>query len=606
MPKLIAIEWDDQQARVMVARVAGNRVQIDRALEVALDGDAGSAAGTPAEALAARLSEFKIGKGDAVISVGRSGTELRALEVPRVPEEELPPMVRFQALRQFAAMTDDWKLDFIKQPGFDASEQLRVLAAAISPQLFKQIEDGCAASGLRPTRMLFRPFTLATMFNMLLPSEATRLCIDPIGDEADLLVLRGDEIDLVRTARLARNDAGEINTAQLVSELRRTLMAYRSQPDSQEITQCVICGGESELPLAEQLQNELKIDATVFDPLKMVEMSDEATASLGANRRRFAGLVGALLDSADYSDTRIDFLNPRKPPVEDGNRVRNNLIAALVALIVVSLIGAGWLHNYLLNSRVTNLRIQVNNLQEGHKRVSQEIENVKKIDEFVETTHMNWLDEISYVSQELPPDEVIVDSFSGQLVTRKVGKKSETDGVLQLGGRAKNSSTMRKVEQDLRNEGHDVIPGSRSDEITDARDYRWGFSERVVFGTNDEQTSTEKESNEPAEGGADSEAAATESETDAAATDDPALPDDGKNTDDETTDAETIEAVQDELDPADEDGDGSIEQTDETTEPAAKPAEGATDLDALRKLQESKSSDDDAEKPVSRDSENRT
>ena len=38
MPKLIAIEWDDQQARVMVARVAGNRVQIDRALEVALDG----------------------------------------------------------------------------------------------------------------------------------------------------------------------------------------------------------------------------------------------------------------------------------------------------------------------------------------------------------------------------------------------------------------------------------------------------------------------------------------------------------------------------------------------------------------------------------------
>ena len=133
---------------------------IDLAFAVELDardGGEGAAEVNVGERIAAAMAARRIGHCDTIVAVGRSGVELRLLSLPPAPDEELPELVRFQAVRQFSALGDDWPLDFFpidqQRPDLPRS----VLAAAISPELVAQIQQNCAAAELKLRRLVLRP-----------------------------------------------------------------------------------------------------------------------------------------------------------------------------------------------------------------------------------------------------------------------------------------------------------------------------------------------------------------------------------------------------------------------------------------------------------------
>ena len=72
-------------------------------------------------------------------------------------------MVRFQAMREFNELEDDWLLDFI--PIDTAADGARtVLAAAIDAELVGQIQKTCETAGLKPQRLMLRPCAAASLF----------------------------------------------------------------------------------------------------------------------------------------------------------------------------------------------------------------------------------------------------------------------------------------------------------------------------------------------------------------------------------------------------------------------------------------------------------
>ena len=97
--------------------------------------------------LARALAEQGVARSEALVAVGRANIELRFLSTPPVPEEELPDVVRFQAVRQFTTLGDDWPLDFVPL-GPNADGGMNVLAAAIAPDLLEQIRKDCAAADI--------------------------------------------------------------------------------------------------------------------------------------------------------------------------------------------------------------------------------------------------------------------------------------------------------------------------------------------------------------------------------------------------------------------------------------------------------------------------
>ena len=91
------------------------------------------------------LAEHGLSRIEALVAVGRASIELRFLSTPPAPEEELPDLVRFQAVRQFTTLGDDWPLDFVPlSPNADGG--INVLAAAISPDLRRADSQDCTAA----------------------------------------------------------------------------------------------------------------------------------------------------------------------------------------------------------------------------------------------------------------------------------------------------------------------------------------------------------------------------------------------------------------------------------------------------------------------------
>ena len=116
---------------------------------------------------------FQAHRLDALVAIGRTNIELRQLSVPPAPDDELPDMVRFQALREFNQMEEDWALDYVPIDE-DPTQPRTVLAAAIAPEQIELVRKTCQAAGLRPRRLVLLGGLVLTA-GLLASSLATQL-----------------------------------------------------------------------------------------------------------------------------------------------------------------------------------------------------------------------------------------------------------------------------------------------------------------------------------------------------------------------------------------------------------------------------------------------
>ncbi|MCH8924124.1 MAG: hypothetical protein IIA67_13375 [Planctomycetes bacterium] len=120
MARIIALEWDDVEARIVVGNPRAGRVVVEEAFAVDLRTSAATtrdATSVVGEKIAAALSARHISPTTTLVAVGRPSIELKRLSLPPAPEEELPDLVRFQALREFTTLDEDWPLDFVVLTG---------------------------------------------------------------------------------------------------------------------------------------------------------------------------------------------------------------------------------------------------------------------------------------------------------------------------------------------------------------------------------------------------------------------------------------------------------------------------------------------------------
>src|SRR5215831_5751442 len=223
MPHLIALEWDDAEARLAVAEVRRDSVVLEQAFSIPLESSrlkskeeaSGPVSMSGAHDLGAignqindALSARGIRRGKTLVAVGRANIELKNLSLPPAPPEELPELVRFQAEREFNTLSDEWPLDFVPIPG-EEGETITVLAAAISPELVAEIQITCEGANLTPQRLILRPCAAASLLSRSKPGEEhkLRLLVDLLTEEADLTVLAGDSPVFMRTARLPAETA---------------------------------------------------------------------------------------------------------------------------------------------------------------------------------------------------------------------------------------------------------------------------------------------------------------------------------------------------------------------------------------------------------------
>ena len=482
MPQLLALEWDQFEARVVVAQQRGEDVRIEDAFSVSLaprdpgqtfaDTDVG-------KRLQAALAARRLGKVETLVAVGRSSIELRRLSLPPAPEEEWPELVRFQALPQFGNLGDDWPLDYFPLEAPDG-EGASVLAAAISPQMVSQITRTCEEAGLTPKRLVLRPCAAASLLiHRSGPvTHRVRLFIDLLADEADLTVLVERDIVLMRTVRLpaahAEDDATGAQAKALGGEIRRTIASAQNQLGGQRVGQVVLCGdGDEHREMAKELSQRLDLPVEHFDPFDTLRRSNELKATPPQQPERFAPLLGMIVDETSARRHAIDFLNPRKKAPPKSNNRLWSIVGGLAAAVVLAMAALAWMEHYRLSRRVSTLQQTSQSLEENVERASGFVAQAKELEAW-DSQHPNWLDELASLSSEqrFPPAE------DARVVSLKATPRPGGGASMSLVGYAQDSDVIAEMESVLRTPRHTVVAGPAVESDKDPR-YPWRFQEVV-------------------------------------------------------------------------------------------------------------------------------
>lgn len=473
MARRLALEWNDSEARLVVASRRGDRVLFEQAFSVALDSDRPSREldePNIGRRIAGAMAARGVGRLDTLVAVGRSNIELRQLSMPPAPEADLPAMVRFQAMREFNALDETWLLDFV--PIDDDPDQPRtVLAAAIGPELVEQIAGVCQTAGVKPQRLILRPCAAASLLCRTRPPSRmqVRLLVDLLGNEVDLTVVVDRKVIFLRTARLAGDPLTDPEAGSaLLAQIRRTMAAVQNLLDGRQVTHVVLCGtGPEHTALAERVREQLATTTELFDPFEGQSLGRELAAAMPDHPGRFAPLVGMLLDELEQVAPAVDFLHPRQPPKPRSRRNLIVLVAVAASLLVAGFLFLRWQDRRALAAEVETLKGQNAKLDLALKRAERIAKASAEIEKWT-ATDVVWLDELRRLAERLPPAQEV-------MLTQVTAGASRTGGEIKIDGLAQSAATIDRLEQGLRDASHRV-EGEHRGEDASRDDYPWQFS----------------------------------------------------------------------------------------------------------------------------------
>jgi hypothetical protein len=486
MARFLALDWDRHEARYVLATTSGRKITVLAAQSVPLSDDEGSAA-SPGVLLRKAIPRGTAGRTQVMVGLSRGSIELMHFIVPPATDKELPQLVLNQAIRESQSVTDDTLLDFVALSQ-TSGEPRKITAATIEPGELERIKGICKDAGLKPQRMLLRPFASASLFGRTeTGAKGPCVLVNPVGDEVDLSIMAGGRAVFSRTARLPDPSDEEKTTRQIVLEIGRTLaVASQDQLVGGPIETVYVFGGPEEYAaLVEQIGDELLLAAQVVDPFQAVTIRQTRYPE---DAGKYASLLGMLVDEAHSAAHAVDFLNPKKMPKPPSR--------AWVGIAAAALLGAFVLWTWyqahgefvVLDAQITNLNAEY---VEQHKQIQAAVVphvgklRGKRVDyartlsgvrgqiEAWDTADVNWLDELRDLSLRLPSSRDVLLMRMSMLPARGSG------GVVSFNGLVRDPLVVVGMETDIRDYFH-VISSRHQQQRSTSGDYTWSFETSIV------------------------------------------------------------------------------------------------------------------------------
>lgn len=489
MSKVVVIDWDLNVCRGAAGTYRGSSSTIESVVEAPIPHDESSAKNVP-ETLAKAYSNHGLKKRDAIFLVGRSGTELRMLSVPAVPINELPDIVRFQAMRQFSAMTDDWLLDFVPLPP-TPNGQLRVLAVGISPQLVEQIKATAALAGLNVIRITSRPFAFAGLLRTQKITEQTHLVIELLPNEFSIILVTNGQVELVRTVVTNSDLPKDDRDQQVIAEVKRTIGSMASQNLNREIDALTIIGDQVEFSkLSAKLSESIGKSVQILDPLDIAKQHLHLRISESPNSASLGAVIGAFGLPEGSALENIDFINPTSPPKPPSQKQKYILWGGIAAAVAIVVLGGGWFVYSQKSSELARLQKQIKEMQKNEKMNQEIIEEVKILESW-QKEQVNWFEELAEISKAYPlPDDAVVENVIMDLL------ESEKKATIQISGKAKpDAVTLIKTKLSDSERGRTV----NGQKLIFTEDKQWvKYNEKVLIDLTSDQSKPEPETGDTA------------------------------------------------------------------------------------------------------------
>ena len=349
MADTLAIAWPrtpDGPARCVVVR-GGGAVGATCEVPGPVTGDS----------LKAALARAGIGAKRAVVALPRSLATVRRLDLPAVPDDDLPDLVRMQAATKSAAPLEQLAVDFLPLPAGsapatgDGPAGRSALLATVPAATLKNVRGAVAGAGLELATVGLSPVgTAALVADRGRGAGGTTLILARDGEFAEVTLLTagpaGPAVVLTHAAHPHGDDVHSWNRG-LLSEATRALGARVAAAQGGIDRAWAV--GEGADDLAPMLAERFDCEATAAAGWGELGLAGDAAGDFGPGG--LGGAVG-LAATADVVPA-LDFLSPRRRPEAADTRLRTGLLAATAATV---LLGGGW---WYLNNQKTALADEI-------------------------------------------------------------------------------------------------------------------------------------------------------------------------------------------------------------------------------------------------------
>ncbi len=485
MPRILAIDWDRNEVRAVLISAGATGTSVAGAWAASL-----TTAETSGKQIGSRLAAVAAGqisgKVTTLVGVGRDNVQIKLLSLPPAPPEELPDLVRFQAEREFTALGTDAALDFIPISG-DIETPHQVLALALSPAGMTEAREVCEALGLEADRIGVRGCAAAAFASRAsgITAAEVALIVNPLAEEADLVVQADDRVILLRTVRLPDPSQTEGRQRALIGEIRRTIAAVRQQLTDRQVDKVIICGNEASIGRSTNLSEDLSVAVTLIDPVAQNSSGLSSKSVPQESLGRFAAVLGMALSEVERRAPMVDFVNVRKR-VEVRRFSRVHILAAATAAVAVLWLGVHlWQQISEPTQKLAQLQSQIREAESRFNDSYKDITAQAAIVERWTATDVNWLDELEKTAKLVRPKPLAAKDFpvanDTVLTQLRLFRPTGVDaagGRLDLQGVAKNSAAVEDLEDRLDDDNHRVIPGlGKTDKSIPG--YDWSFQLEV-------------------------------------------------------------------------------------------------------------------------------
>ncbi|HUQ71821.1 MAG TPA: hypothetical protein VM165_19985 [Planctomycetaceae bacterium] len=327
--------------------------------------------------------------------VPREDVILRHLELPQVPDADLPDLVRFQAASRSAVPIEQLCLDFLPLQPHPAREFRDVLSATLPranieafANTLKAAERELAGVSVSSVALAdwgahvdkhrpratsgqpegIKPASESGLFQGLLTGKAgpasssltsATLVVAWNAPRLELTIIAGTELVFAHAARIGAEDAADV-TAAMLSEISRAVIAgQRLRPDLQ-IGQSWLIGTPKSL--AAEVAERLGSPADVIDPASIHPQRD-AFRKLAEHPLEIALLLGGVWGRTAPVVPQLNFVKPRQPPAKRDPRKQQLAIGGAIALLVGFLVVGGslaWISS--LDAQIETLLVKQSDL----------------------------------------------------------------------------------------------------------------------------------------------------------------------------------------------------------------------------------------------------
>lgn len=356
----VALDWESGRLRAVAARVAGGRVTLQSTATI--EWPAEIAEVKDVAATADRLRQALRGVAQksarALIVLPRDAVLLRRLDLPNVPDSELPALVRLQAATKLATPVERLALDYLPLTFQQDRAGRSVLLLSLEQEQLQSISAALVTAGLEPVGCVTSSITVADLALRCAGPEASAglaLVVYQHRQRLELSALLEGQLIFSYSLTLPDLESAA-HTQPLMAELSRVLVAVRQAHHDADISRVLFIqeGGRDEPVLAalkDRFGDRLRLlDAAELGRLPLVSSAGEEVS---------AAALGALIAEAAPLIPTVDFLRPRKAVLQADPRRRQRQIAAAVAAavaLIAGLIGYGKLSN--LDHRIAELASQ--------------------------------------------------------------------------------------------------------------------------------------------------------------------------------------------------------------------------------------------------------